>query len=323
MEKKVLGRVIKGVGGLYTVLVDRDGGELAAKTVQSRARGALRRGGSSVLAGDVVTLSYDADRYDGTHTGDEASFVIEEIGERKNSLIRPPLSNLDYLFITVAAASPAPVLLTVDKLFSICVYNDIEPIALISKSELNESVAAEIAEIYKKAGFETFITSAETGEGIDALSSYIDKLPSGSVSAFSGASGVGKSTLLNKLFPHLELSTSSVSRKTERGRHTTRQTELFVIREGDVKGENPVFLADTPGFTMLDFDQFDFFSLEDLPMTMREFEAHIGCCKYKKCTHTKEEGCSILEAVASGEISPSRHKSYLALYETLKAKKKW
>jgi len=323
MEKKVLGRVIKGVGGLYTVLVDRDGGELAGKTVQSRARGVLRRGGREVLAGDVVTLTYDAERYDGTHSGDEAGFVIEEIGERKNSLIRPPLSNLDYLFITVAAASPAPVLLTVDKLFSICVYNDIEPIALVSKSELNESVASEVAEIYKKAGFETFLTSAETGEGIDALAAYIDKLPAGSVSAFSGASGVGKSTLLNKLFPHLELSTSSVSRKTERGRHTTRQTELFVIREGSENGENPVFLADTPGFTMLDFDQFDFFSLEDLPMTMREFESYIGCCKYKKCTHTKEEGCSILEAVANGEISPSRHKSYLALYETLKAKKKW
>ena len=319
MEKKVYGRVIKGVGGLYTVLVDRKCDELAGKTVNSRARGALRRGGSPVLAGDLVTLSYDADRYNEGHTGDEASFVIEEIAERKNALIRPPLANLDYLFITVAAASPAPVLLTVDKLFSICVYNDIEPVALVSKSELNEALAAEIAEIYKKAGFEVFLTSAETGEGIDALSAYIDNLPDGSVAAFSGASGVGKSTLLNKLFPSLELSTSSVSRKTERGRHTTRQTELFVIRDG----ENPVFLADTPGFTMLDFDQFDFFSLEDLPMTMREFEEYIGCCKYKKCTHTKEEGCSILEAVANGEISPSRHKSYLALYETLKAKKKW
>lgn len=319
MEKKVYGRVIKGVGGLYTVLVDRKSDELAGKTVNSRARGALRRGGSPVLAGDLVTLSYDADRYNEGHTGDEASFVIEEIAERKNALIRPPLANLDYLFITVAAASPAPVLLTVDKLFSICVYNDIEPVALVSKSELNEALAAEIAEIYKRAGFEVFLTSAETGEGIDALSAYIDNLPDGSVAAFSGASGVGKSTLLNKLFPSLELSTSSVSRKTERGRHTTRQTELFVIRDG----ENPVFLADTPGFTMLDFDQFDFFSLEDLPMTMREFEEYIGCCKYKKCTHTKEEGCSILEAVANGEISPSRHKSYLALYETLKAKKKW
>ena len=321
MEKKVSGRVIKGVGSLFTVLVDNNegGGELSGKMVQSRARGTLKRGGSAVLAGDVVTLSYDADRYDGERTGDDASFVIEEISERKNALIRPPLANLDYLFITVAAASPAPVLLTVDKLFSICIYNNIEPIALISKSELNGALASEIAEIYKKAGFEVFLTSAETGEGIDALSAYIDNLPDGSVAAFSGASGVGKSTLLNKLFPSLELSTSSVSRKTERGRHTTRQTELFVIRDG----ENPVFLADTPGFTMLDFDQFDFFSLEDLPMTMREFEDHIGCCKYKKCTHTKEEGCSILEAVASGEISPSRHKSYLALYETLKAKKKW
>ena len=137
--------------------------------------------------------------------------------------------------------------------------------------------------------------------------------------AFSGASGVGKSTLMNSLFPNLALSTSEVSKKTERGRHTTRQTELFVIRDGEM----PVFLADTPGFTMLDFEQFDFFKLEDLPSTMRDFEPYIGECKYKKCTHTKEDGCAILKAVKDGEISESRHKSYLALYETLKAKKKW
>lgn len=319
MEKKVKGRVIKGVGGLYTVLVDADGGELASKTLRCRARGTLKRGGAQVLAGDSVTLLYDAERLAANKTDEEAGFVIETVDERKNSLIRPPLANLDYLFITVAAASPAPVLLTVDKLFSICVYNNIEPVAVISKCELNEEYAREIAEIYEKAGFRVFLTSSVSGEGIEDLSAYIDELPEGSISAFSGASGVGKSTLLNALFPSLGLSTSEVSRKTERGRHTTRQTELFVIREC----ERPVFLADTPGFTMLDFDQFDFFSLEDLPFTMREFENYIGCCKYKKCTHTKEEGCAVLEAIKNGEISPSRHKSYLALYETLKAKKKW
>ena len=319
MEKRVKGKVIKGVGGLYTVLVDKDGGELAGLRVRSRARGALRRGGMQVLAGDVVELGYDAELFAAKRADEEANFVIESVCERKNSLIRPPLANLDYLFITVAAAAPAPVLLTVDKLFSICVYNNIEPIAIISKCELNEEYAKEIADIYTKAGFRVFLTSSVSGEGIKELSAYINELPEGSISAFSGASGVGKSTLLNALFPSLELSTSEISKKTERGRHTTRQTELFVIREG----ERPVFLADTPGFTMLDFDQFDFFSLEDLPFTMREFDGYIGCCKYKKCTHTKEEGCAVLEAVKNGEISPSRHKSYLALYETLKAKKKW
>ncbi len=319
MDNIVKGKVIKGVGGLYTVLVGSEGGELAGLRIRSRARGALRHGGMQVLAGDEVMLGYDAELFAAKRSDEEANFVIESICERKNSLIRPPLANLDYLFITVAAAKPTPVLLTVDKLFSICVYNGIEPIAVITKSELNREYADKIAEIYRKAGFLTVVTSSVTGEGIADLKKIIDELPSGSLSAFSGASGVGKSTIMNALFPTLSLSTSSVSKKTERGRHTTRETELFVIKEG----ENPVFLADTPGFTMLDFDQFDFFSLEDLPSTMRDFDDYIGCCKYKKCTHTKEEGCAVLEAVKKGEISHSRHASYLALYETLKAKKKW
>lgn len=319
MDSIVKGKVIKGVGGLYTVLVTSEGGELSGLRIRSRARGVLRHGGMQVLAGDEVMLRYDAERFAANRTDDEANFVIDSISERKNSLIRPPLANLDYLFITVAAAKPAPVLLTVDKLFSICVYNEIEPVAVITKSELDENYAREIAEIYTKAGFRAIITSSVTGEGIDELRAVVDGLPAGSVSAFSGASGVGKSTIMNALFPSLELSTSQVSRKTERGRHTTRETELFVIKDG----ESPVFLADTPGFTMLDFDQFDFFTLEDLPSTMRDFDDYIGCCKYKKCTHTKEEGCAVLEAVRGGEISPSRHASYLSLYETLKAKKKW
>ena len=319
MKKTVKGKIIKGVGGLYTVLVNADEEDLGGKLVRSRARGALRHSGETPLAGDSVTLEYDADKVEAKRKDDEASFVIGSIDGRKNALIRPPLANLDYLYITMAAASPSPVLLTVDKLFSICVYNGIEPIAVISKCELDRAYANTLAELYRKAGFGAIVTSSETGEGIEELRASVDSLPEGSISAFSGASGVGKSTLMNSLFPNLALSTSEVSKKTERGRHTTRQTELFVIRDGD----EPVFLADTPGFTMLDFEQFDFFTLEDLPSTMREFEGYIGSCKYKKCTHTKEEGCAILAAVKDGEISESRHKSYLALYETLKAKKKW
>ena len=313
MEKKVNGRIIKGIGGLYTVALS----DVELGTVACRARGALRRE-AAPLAGDKVLVSYDADKGSSNkHDDADARFVIEEIVDRKNALIRPPLANLDFLFVTVAAASPTPVLLTIDKLISISVHNDIEPVVVITKCELDRDYAAQMAEIYTKAGFRTIITSAETGEGIDTLRAYIDALPEGSISAFSGASGVGKSTLMNSLFPSLELTTSSVSRKTERGRHTTRQTELYEINEGKA------YLADTPGFTMLDFEQFDFFTIDDLPFTMRDFESYIGTCKYKKCTHTKEEGCAIIEAVESGEISPSRHKSYLSLYETLKAKKKW
>lgn len=312
MEKKVNGRIIKGVGGLYTVFL----GDAELGAVACRARGALRRD-AAPLAGDKVIVSYDADRVAQKKDDADARFVIEEIIDRKNALIRPPLANLDYLFVTVAAASPTPVLLTVDKLISICVHNNIEPVVVITKCELDEKYAAEIANIYKKAGFETIVTSAETGKGIEALRAYIDSLPEGSISAFSGASGVGKSTLMNSLFPDLALTTSTVSRKTERGRHTTRQTELYLINSG------AAYLADTPGFTMLDFEQFDFFTIDDLPFTMRDFESYIGTCRYKKCSHTKEEGCAIIEAVEKGDISPSRHKSYLSLYETLKAKKKW
>lgn len=319
MDKKVRGKIIKGVGGLYTVRVLGGEESLVGSTLRCRARGIFRHSKNQPLAGDDVVLGYDAEKLANNKKDEEASFVIDEIEERKNSLIRPPLANLDNLFVTIAAASPDPVLLTADKLFSICVYNGIEPVALVTKSELAPSYANEIANIYKKAGFRAFVTSAHKGTGIDELKGYIDSLKPGSISAFSGASGVGKSSIMNCLFPSLELSVSEISKKTERGKHTTRQTELFVIKDGEL----PVFLADTPGFSMLDFDQFDFFTLEDLPDTMRDFEPYIGSCKYRKCTHTKEEGCAILEAVRGGEISASRHESYLALYETLKTKKKW
>lgn len=313
MEKKVNGRIIKGIGGLYTVALS----DAELGTVACRARGALRRE-AAPLAGDRVLVSYDADKVSSNKRDDaDARFVIEEIIDRKNALIRPPLANLDFLFVTASAASPAPVLFTIDKLISIAEHNSIEPVVVVTKCELERGYAEELAKIYRKAGFDTIVTSAETGEGIDTLRAYIEELPEGSVSAFSGASGVGKSTLMNSLFPSLGLSTSSVSRKTERGRHTTRQTELYEINGGRA------YLADTPGFTMLDFEQFNFFTIDDLTFTMRDFESYIGTCKYKKCTHTKEEGCAIIAAVESGEIPPSRHKSYLSLYETLKSKKKW
>jgi ribosome biogenesis GTPase len=141
-----------------------------------------------------------------------------------------------------------------------------------------------------------------------------NKLP-GKIAAFAGASGVGKSTLLNRLFPDLSLATGAVSEKTERGRHTTRKVELFPHAGG--------FIADTPGFTMLDFEHFDFFTKEDLTYTFPEFEPYLGKCRYTKCSHTKEDGCAILEAKKRGEISQSRHDSYLELYTTLKNKREW
>jgi len=207
----------------------------------------------------------------------------------------------------------------VDKLIAIAEYNRIEPVIVITKKELNPTYARELLELYFLCGFSCFCVSSVSGEGIDELEAWMSEHLTGNISAFAGASGIGKSTLMNRLFPHLSLSTSEISRKIERGRHTTRQVELFPLSEDAHCG----YIADTPGFSMLDFERFHFFDKEDLPETMREFLPYIGRCRYTKCSHTKEEGCAILQAVKEGKIPPSRHASYLELYETLKNKKKW
>ena len=250
---------------------------------------------------------------------EQTNFVIDQIGERRNALIRPPLANLDVLFITMASAAPTPILTTVDKLICIAEFNRIEPVIVITKNELNPYYAQELYELYTKSGFTCFSVSAEADHGIEPLQALIQEQFQHRIAAFAGASGIGKSTLMNRLFPQLQLSTSAISRKIERGRHTTRQVELFPLSDTVECGYN----ADTPGFSMLDFERFDFFSKEDLPETMREFLPLIGECRYTKCSHTKEEGCAILEAVRAGKIPPSRHASYVELYETLKQKKKW
>jgi ribosome biogenesis GTPase len=156
-------------------------------------------------------------------------------------------------------------------------------------------------------------------EGERELKQYIDTALDGKIAAFSGASGVGKSTMLNRLFPRLSLGTGELSHRIERGKNTTRCVELYPITEG----ADAAYLADTPGFTMLDFERFDFFDKEDLPQTFREFDAYIGECRYTKCSHTKEEGCAVLDAVKRGEICKCRHESFLEIYEVLKQKKKW
>ena len=301
MEKKK-GRVISSVGGLYTVRVTEGD---AVTEYACQARGIFRHSNIKIVVGDIATLDFS-----------EGDPVIEAIEERRNSLIRPALANLDVVFVTMASKSPAPMLDMTDKMTAILEHNDIEPVIVVGKCELNDAEADRIAEIYKKVGYTTFKISSVTGEGIDAVKEYIDTELAGKIAAFAGASGVGKSTLLNSLFPSLELGTGGVSRKTERGRHTTRAVTLYPIGKD-------AYLADTPGFSMLDFDRFDFFSLDDLPLAFREINERIGQCKYTKCTHRKEEGCAIVDAVKGGEIPKSRHESYVMLYDVLKNKHKW
>ena len=320
------GRVIKSNGGLFTVRLfldtTREPMPLDGLTVTGRGRGSLHRKGS-LLVGDVVKVTYDNTAFSKDGDGnikcaeDGTGVAIDEILPRKNALIRPPMANLDLLFVTLSATTPDPVLETVDKLISIAEHNHIEPVIVITKSELAPDVTAELADIYRRAGFEVFCVGH--GLPINALEARIAKIRGGDVAAFSGASGVGKSTLLNRLFPQLELQTGEISRRIERGKNTTRVTELYPLSNEDDCG----FLADTPGFTMLDFERFDFFEKEDLPHAFREFSPYIGECRYTKCSHTKEEGCAILAAVKSGVIPKSRHASFLSLYEVLKKKTKW
>ncbi len=315
MESTVNGIIVKGVGGLYSVRLPSDIDRPAGTVVTCRARGAFRHDGLTPLPGDTVTLS----RHNTEKTGDTASLVIDAIGERRNALIRPAMANLDILFVTLACAAPAPILTTIDKLTAIAEHNRIEPVIVITKSELSPTAAEELLAIYRACGFSCFALSAVTGEGVEALAAWIAENLSGRIAAFAGASGIGKSTLMNRLFPHLSLGTSEISRKIERGRHTTRQVELFPLSDSDNCG----YIADTPGFSMLDFERFDFLGKEDLPAAMREFVPYIGNCRYTKCSHTKEDGCAICEAVAAGKIPLSRHASYTELYDILKRKTKW
>ena len=302
------GKVVKGLGGLYeTRIVEPDG---TVTRLACRAKGVLKRDEAKVL-GDNVTVTIDEDTPDG--------IVISEIDERKNSLIRPPLANLDYIFIVFAAVKPTPVIETVDKLISIAEHNSISPVVVITKSDLSSDASAEYADIYRSVGIPTFITSSEGGDGVAELADYIrETLKNGKTAAFAGASGVGKSTLMNALFPTLTLATAEISRKIERGRHTTRHVEIFDIENSADTG----FLADTPGFSLIDFARFDFFTLDELLPTFREFSDYIGKCRYADCAHVGESAdeCAVARAVEEGKIPATRLESYRSIWRVLKEK---
>lgn len=321
MQYEESGKLIRGVGGLYEVVLDSGDSPCSGGRILTRAKGTFRHEGMTPLVGDRVRVRFDdsAQPREGNRTStDGGGAVIEEIMPRRNALIRPPMANLDYLFITFAAAHPAPALETVDKLISIAEFNGIEPVPVIGKRDIDPVAADKLAEIYTKAGFSTFTLSAESGQGVAELRDFLNSRIAGKTAAFAGASGVGKSTLLNALFPSLQLATGEISRRIERGRHTTRRVELYPL-----DGVENAYVADTPGFSMLDFVRFDFFNREDLAGTMREFAPYIGECRYTKCTHTREQGCAILEAVQRGSIPPTRHAGFLAMYEALKNKHEW
>ena len=304
----VQGLILSGIGGLYTVKAEN--GEL----LSCRAKGAFRRAGLSPLAGDRVSVRLPE------VTGEEP--FIEQILPRKNALIRPPVANLDTLFVTFAPKNPEPSTLYLDKLLSIAVFNKITPVVVITKQDISADRADAFASIYRKAGFLVFICSAESGAGIDELKAFVGSLSG--ICAFAGASGVGKSTLMNALFPALSLDTGSLSEKIARGRHTTRSVMLYSLASL-LDAPSDAYVADTPGFSMLDFIEFDFYTVDDLPHCFPEFEHYLTDCRYTDCSHTKESvaDCAVVAAVARGEIAKERHDSYLSIYGDLVNKRPW
>lgn len=288
------GIILKALSGFYYV----DDG---SKLITCRGRGKFRHEKQTPLVGDRVRFT--------PLEGDKGA--LDEILPRKNEFWRPAVANIDQLVIIASRAIPVTDPFLIDRVISIADTRDCECIICINKCDLESG--EELAEIYAKAGFPTIRVSAETGEGIEQLRSLI----TGKVSAFTGNSGVGKSSILNALEPGIALKTGDVSEKLGRGRHTTRHVELFRLSCGAV-------VADTPGFSSFDTDRGDEIQRkEELPNAFREFRPYLGQCQFQNCAHIKEKGCAVLSAVKSGEIVLSRHQSYVRLYEQAKAIPDW
>lgn len=240
----------------------------------------------------------------------DGSGVIEKIEERRSLLIRPPLANLDMLVFVSSTCEPRPNLLLLDKFIAIAVFKKIEPVVVFTK--IDKESCDELVDIYKGAGIKTFQVDNTTGEGSEAVKAVLE----GKLSAFTGNTGVGKSSLLNNMFPALGLATNEISKKLGRGKHTTRHVELYKLEGGG-------YIADTPGFSSFDTNRYDIIFKDKLAGCFPEFQKYEGKCRFPDCSHTKEKGCAVIEAVKNGEIAKSRHESYVEMYEQAKQLKEW
>lgn len=287
------GIILKAISGLYHV-------ETEEGPIECRARGRFRKEKITPLVGDRAEISML----------DPGQGVLEQILPRKNEFVRPAIANLDQLVVVVSLAIPVTDPFLMDRITAIAEYKNVDCVICINKTDLNSG--DELWNIYSAAGFPVIRTSTVTGEGIDLLGKAIE----GKVSAFTGNSGVGKSSILNSLEPDFNIKVGEVSDKLGRGRHTTRHIELFKLNSGAI-------VADTPGFSSFDTGRMDLVNKEDLQYAFIDFKDYIGRCKYVGCSHTKEEGCAVLKAVEGGEIQATRHKSYVRLYEKAKEIKQW
>ncbi len=294
MNKKTIeGIITKAVGGNYYVAYS--GGTLCCN-----ARGIFRKNKISPCAGDNVIVEAEENQLP----------VITEIKDRKNFIIRPPLANLDMALIVTSAVDPAPNTLITDKLIAIFESKGIEPVIVITKHDLQN--CDDFASIYINAGFKVIYMDNTIGEGIDRVRNTI----SGKMTALIGNSGVGKSSLMNILFPELKTDTGEISKKLGRGRHTTRTVEFYPLPEGG-------YIADTPGFSTVEVSKYGFIPKNELQYAFREFEPYLEHCRFRDCIHLKERGCAVTEGLSKGEFSLSRYESYVKLCEESDKLKEW
>ena len=286
------GIIIKLLGGFYYVETDNE-------TVECKARGIFRKRGLSPMVGDRVRINIPKEGY--------AS--IEEIFPRKNKIIRPAIANIDKLVIVSSVCEPEPNLFIIDKMTATAISKGIEPVIVFSKTDLEQ--ADKYHKIYENSKITTISFSTETGEGAEDVRNLLKD----SVVAFTGNSGVGKSSLLNYLFPQLNIETGNISKKLGRGRHTTRSIELYKTDGG--------YVADTPGFSTVDLERYELIDKEELAECFPEFEEYLNTCQFTSCAHVCEKGCAILQAVKDGKINKSRHNSYVEMYNEVKDIKEW
>lgn len=287
------GRIIKALSGFYYVQTDD-------ALLECKARGRFRLDGTSPLVGDRVLCVPEGDRRG----------RIDQVLERKNWFIRPAVANIDQLVFVASGSNPVTDPFLIDRVSVIASESDCQLLICVNKTDL--SPADRICEICTLAGFPVIRTSAETGEGIDSLIGMLR----GKTSAFTGNSGVGKSSLLNQIFPGLNAKTAEVSDKLGRGKHTTRHVELFKLEEGG-------FIADTPGFSSFELEMMKTITKEMLAEDFIDFRPWLGQCRFTDCAHLKEPGCAVKEAVEQGRIHPSRYRSYTRLYELCAQQKSW
>ena len=284
MMKRAEGRIIRSLSGFYDVQTG-DG------LVTCRARGILRKEGNSPLTGDLVEI-----------TVERGKGMVEKILPRKNKFIRPAVANIDTLVVFAANVNPVTEPYLIDRVAAIAGDQNVQVVLCVNKCDLDP--ALDLVRIYEHAGFTVICTSAETGEGVDQLRQAISR----KLVAFTGNSGVGKSSILNRLAPELNLATGEVSEKLGRGRHTTRHVDLYYLGED-------TYVADTPGFSSFDTDQMDVILKENLQYAFPDFGVYIGKCRFDDCSHRKEPDCAVRAALEAGELEKSRYDSYLKLYE--------